>query len=292
MKPLCLTFGVFLFFPGPGSAQTAEEKKATIQFLQSLQTVGGFMPARADPPARYPPTLRSTTAGLRALKYFGGELPNQKAAVVAVARAFHKPTGGFSDMPRKPPDAITTAIGIMAVVELKMPTEPYADAVVKFLGENAKTFEEIRMAAAGLESLGKPSPRSGAWLEQVAKMRNPDGTYGKGRGLARDTASAVVTVLRLGGKVEQSANVLKALKDGQQPDGGFARAESKESDLEASYRVMRCFHMLKAKPDTAKLRAFVVHCRNADGGYGVSPGQKSTVAATYFAGIILHWLDQ
>jgi hypothetical protein len=55
---------------------------------------------------------------------------------------------------------------------------------------------------------------------------------------------------------------------------------------------MRTFMMLKEKPDEAKLRAFIAKCRNADGGYGVAPGQSSTVSGTYFAGIVLHWLDQ
>ncbi|MGO9416384.1 MAG: prenyltransferase/squalene oxidase repeat-containing protein [Syntrophobacteraceae bacterium] len=49
---------------------------------------------------------------------------------------------------------------------------------------------------------------------------------------------------------------------------------------------------MKEKPDAAKLRAFVAKCRNADGGYGVMPGQKSTGSGTYFAAIILHWLDE
>jgi hypothetical protein len=87
-------------------------------------------------------------------------------------------------------------------------------------------------------------------------------------------------------------NVIRTMKAGQRPDGGFGQADAKSSDLETSYRVMRAFHMLKATPDAAKLRDFVGKCRNADGGYGVSPGQKSNVGATYFASIILHWLEQ
>jgi hypothetical protein len=49
--------------------------------------------------------------------------------------------------------------------------------------------------------------------------------------------------------------------------------------------------MLRAKPaDVERLRAFIAKCRNADGGYGVAPGQPSAVGSTYFAGIVLHWL--
>jgi hypothetical protein len=54
---------------------------------------------------------------------------------------------------------------------------------------------------------------------------------------------------------------------------------------------MRAVHMLKLKPDVARLRTFLGRCLNADGGYGVAPGQSSTIAATYNAAIIYHWLE-
>ena len=50
--------------------------------------------------------------------------------------------------------------------------------------------------------------------------------------------------------------------------------------------------MLKEKPNSERLRAFIGKCRNADGGYGVTPRQPSQVGATYFAAIILHWLEE
>ena len=118
-------------------------------------------------------------------------------------------------------------------------------------------------------------------------------TAGKGDGAARETGSVVVALLRLGGKVENQDAVLKALRAGQRSDGGFGKEGAKESDLESSYRILRCFHMLKSKPEAPdKLRAFVATCRNRDGGYGAAPGQPSTVAGTYFASIVLHWLDE
>ena len=63
------------------------------------------------------------------------------------------------------------------------------------------------------------------------------------------------------------------------------------SDLETTYRVMRAFMMLKDRPsDVNGLRRFIARCRNTDGGYGVAPGQPSTVGGSYFAAIIRHWL--
>jgi hypothetical protein len=128
------------------------------------------------------------------------------------------------------------------------------------------------------------------WLETVAKGRNDSGTYGKGDGAARDTGGSVVTVLRLGGKVESEEAVLKVLNTGQRPDGGFGKAGAKGSDLETTYRVVRCYVMLRQKPDVKKLLGFVARCRNDDGGYSSEPGMPSNVGATYFAAILHHWL--
>jgi len=289
MRSIYLGALAFLIFARLCPAQTPEEKKATIAFVQGLQSGGAFVPSPAESDK---PSLRATSAALRALKYFGGEPKDKTALPRFVERCFDKTTGGFSDSPLTlKPDVTTTAVGLMAVVELKMPLEPYVEPAVKYLADNAKTFEEIRIAAAGLEAVGKRPKPADAWLEQIAKLRNADGTYGKGDGAARATGGAVAAVLRLGGKVERD-NVVKVLKAGQRADGAWGKEETPGSDLETSYRVLRSLRMLKEKPDDAKLRAFVAKCRNADGGYGVAPGQKSTVGATYFASIILHWLDE
>jgi hypothetical protein len=290
MKRYALVLWVFALVLASAGAQTADEKKATVVYVQKMQqSNGAFAPSAANTTTG----LRVTSGAVRALKYFGGELPNREGCAKFVDSTFDSATGGFADVPGGKVDVATTAVGLMAVTELKLPPERYTTPAVKYLVDNAKTFEEIRIAAAGLEAVEKRPPQVNAWLEQVAKMRNADGTYGKGDSLARDTGSAVVVVLRLGGKVEQPENVLKALKAGQRPDGAFGKADASGSDLETTYRVMRAFHMLKEKPaDVAKLQAFLAKCRNSDGGYGVAPGQPSGVSPTYNAAIILHWLDE
>src|SRR5262249_29749373 len=165
-----------------------------------------------------------------------------------------------------------TAVGIMAVVELGLPTEPYADGVLKYLGEHVTTFEEIRIAAAGLEVLGKKGKHADTWLKEVARLRHDEGTYGEGDGAARENGGATVVVLRLGGEVPHRDNVLKTIRAGQRDDGGWGKAGAKGSDLESSYRVMRCFHMMKERPaDVEKLKSFIGKCRNKDGGYGTAP---------------------
>ena len=280
---------VCLLVPQAAVAQTPEQKKATIAYLQRLELPSG---AYRAPASKAQPSLRATSAALRALTYFGGAPRNTAATRTFVRRCFDAKSGGFADVPGGKPDVVLTAIGLMAVVELKMPRADFEKPAIRYLSEHAKTFEEVRMAAAGLEAVGKRSPRNKVWLEQITRRRNPDGTYGKGDRLARDTGSVVAAVLRLGGEVKGRDGILEALNAQRRADGGFGKAGVVGSDLETTYRVMRTYHMLKAKPARAgDVRAFVARCRNSDGGYGVVPGGPSSAGGTYFAGSILHWLD-
>lgn len=280
---------LFLLLPCLTFAQTADEKKATVAYLRSFQTKeGAFLPtAKAEAPS-----LRATSSGLRTLKYFGAEAGNLDGCKRFILACHDEKSGGFADVPGGKPDVAITAVGLMALIELKIPTDKYEKAAIAYMADNAKQFEQVRMAAAGLEAIGKKSDKNKEWLADLAAKRNADGTFGKGKGLVRDTGSVVACVLRLGGEASDKAGVLKALDAGQGDDGGFGR-DGAVSDLETSYRVMRTYHMLKAKPKRATaLRAFVTICRNADGGYAVTPGAPSSLGGTYFAGIILHWLGE
>ncbi len=290
MKRHLLVGCCLVLVPLAGLGQSPDQKKATIAYLQPLQQKdGGFVASAGQPKS----SLRATLTALRALKYFGGDAKDRDAAVTFVKSCFDKDSGGFADQPGGKPDVILTAIGAMALVELKQSTAPYEPGLLKYLGDQAKEFEQVRLAAAAVEALGKQPPQAKDWLAQVRKMATPDGSYGKGDGTARETGSAIVTVLRLGGKVEHPEAILKTLNAGQRSDGGFGKANAKGSDLESCYRITRAYHMLKAKPEkTAALREFIAKCRNADGGYGVEPGQPSTTGATYYASIILHWLGE
>ena len=285
----------FVAITVPVRGQTADDKKATIAYLRALQTAnGGFLPAAQDPKLDRAPrsSLRATSSAIRALKYFGGEPSDKEACAKFVASCFDKEIGGFVDIVGGKPDVTTTAVGLMAVVELKLPLDTYVEPAVKFMTEHAMGFDDIRIAAAGFEAVGKRPKIVGDWLAQVAKMANTDGTFGKGDGKARETGSAAVAQLRLSGELPNKADVLKALKAGQRQDGAFGKDGTDKSDLESSYRILRAFMMLKEKPaDVAALKEFIAKCRNRDGGYGVAPGQPSTVSGTYFAAIILHWLE-
>ncbi len=265
----------------------------TIEFLKALQTPGGGFAGKPPTDAAAAPTLRATTSAVRAILALGGKVPNSEATTKFIASCYDSKIGGFADTPGGKVDVPTTAVGVMVVRELGTPIETYAEGTAKYLSDNAKSFEDIRIAAAGFEKLPVKSPKADAWMAEVKKNRNADGTFGKGLGQTRDTASAVVTLLRLGEKVEPRDTLVKALRDGQRGSGGFGKADSEnDADLETCYRVMRCFKMLNAQPARVEgLRTYVAKCRNEDGGYSPEPGEPSTAAATYYAVMVRKWLD-
>jgi hypothetical protein len=290
MKRTLLPVLCLLVLVPPAWCQSVDEKKASIAYLQKLQTKEGGFLAKADDKA---PSLRGTSSAVRALGYLGGEVPDPKKAAEFVAKCHDADSGGFANEPGGKPDVFSTAVGAMAVVALKMPVEKYEAGAIKYLGANAKEFEEIRIAVAGLEALGKLPKEAEGWSALVLKLRKQDGSFGSGDGQARDTGGSVVALLRLGSKPEKPEAILQVLNAGQRKDGGFGKEKADGSDLESTYRVLRAYYMLKAKVERlAELKKFIASCRNKDGGYGVMPGQPSTVSGTYYAAIIYHWLGE
>jgi prenyltransferase beta subunit len=273
----------------PAQAPTAAQKQATIAWISACQKEsGGFA---ADKRPGTPATLQATSAALRAMKYFGGQLEHKDACASFVTSCYDKVETGFAPTPGGKADVLTTAVGLMAVKELAIKAEEYRVKPVIYLCAHSTTFEERRLAAAAYETVGAKCELSDNWVAAIQRQVNPDGTYGKGDGAARTTASAAVTLLRLGAPVEKRDNILKVLKGGQRDDGGWGK-DGEPSDLETTYRVMRAFVMLKDSPrDVAACRAFIARCRTEDGSYGLRAGQQGGMGPTYFAGIILYWLE-
>lgn len=297
MRPV-FTLAFLLAMPSVSFAQTREiedqikMKLAALKYVQSLEEpTGGFKPA-----ANGKPGLRATSASIRATKYLGGKLASPDKHGAFVMACYDPKTGGFADAPGGKPDVTLTSVGVMAAVELGLPRETYAKAM-DFLKENAKTFEEVRIGAAAVEAWGvKDCPFDlKPWLAVADKQLGPDGTAGTGDGVPRETASVVAMKLRLGQTQKDLVNENKIddiLQAGQLPDGGYGRAGGKGSDLESTYRVMRAFVLLNERPkERGKMRAFLARCRNADGGFGTAPGEKSGTGGTYYFAIVTKWLD-
>src|SRR5262249_43426462 len=162
MKRFIAIFLCAAFCPAHVVGQTPEQKQQTIAALQKLQARdGGFLPAFASN-EQTPSSLRALTSALRALKYFGGEPTVKDPCGHYVERCFDRDGGGFADHPGAKPDVATTAIGIMAAVELKMPLDDYRASAVKYLSGQVKTFEDIRIAAAAFEAIKERPPQADA----------------------------------------------------------------------------------------------------------------------------------
>jgi prenyltransferase beta subunit len=222
----------------------------------------------------------------------GGEPADREAVIRFLRGCYDETTGGFAAKPGAPPDPISTSVALMVLGELHLPQEPYLERGLTFMNDHTHGFEQVRMVAAGLEELHRTVPKARDWLKEIDAARNPDGSYGEGPGRARTTGLYVVAQQRLGGQPESKEAVLKVLRAGQRPDGGFGNDTPGGSDLESCYRIVRLFARLDAKPDDVpKLRAFIASCRNPDGGFGRRPDEPSSLHGTYYATILRHWLD-
>ncbi len=268
------------------TAQTPAELARTAAYVANFQNPDGGFAAKVGGAS----SLGSTSTAVRTLGYAGGSI-RDVAACIAYVKSCHDPaTGGFAPTPGGKVDVGTTASGLMALAALKLDPKPYADGAVAYFGREAKEFEQIRIAVAGLEAIKATSPEFPRWIELVEAGRNAEGTFGSGPGLYRATGSAAAALLRMGvapDKVRKDA-VVAALRAGQKPDGGWSRGDG-PSELEPTYRIMRALFMLQSKPDLARLRGFLAKHRQSDGGYAPTPGGSADLGGTYSCSIMGHW---
>ena len=187
---------------------------------------GGFAPAVGQPSS-----LGSTNAGLRVLRHVGGSVPDVLACVNYV-KSCRVPGGGFAPAPGGKPDVVTTALGLLAASELKVVDSDMIREAVAYLGKNARSFEEVRMAAAGLEAIGVYSPDAPRWHHQIEGMRNRDGTFGTGSAVPFATGGSAAAILRLGYPLENRQAVVSAIKAGQRPEGGWSKDDRAPGPLD------------------------------------------------------------
>jgi hypothetical protein len=260
----------------------------TTRYLAALaMPMGGYAPAAGGKAS-----LRATLGAVRGLRLLGVEPADMNACRDFVIGCLTPE--GFADAPDQKPGPAAPAlqaVGLMALHDLgaekSPPVAEKMAAQFARLESLATEFESIRLAAAALEAGKRQTPSQPAWVQLIDKAlaSAPDD--------ARLLGGATAARLRLGVKLkpeEQSALTTRLLA-AQKEDGGWAKSTKDPSDLDSCYRVARAVKMLGAKPDSARLRAFIASCRNADGGYGVAKGQPSTVSATYQALIVLSWLE-
>src|SRR4051794_39510003 len=104
-----LTAAVLMLLP----CQSDAEKKATLDYLASLRSGGGY---KVDAKAAGP-SLRGTSSALRATRYFGGTVAHRDEVGKFVLSCRDAESGGFADTPGGKPDVVLTSIGLMALTE-------------------------------------------------------------------------------------------------------------------------------------------------------------------------------
>lgn len=281
-----------LLLPALAFAQTADEKKATLKFIDSLRDpeTGAWAVSPPKDGEKLKPSLRAVNGAVNALKFFGGELTDKEKVAKFVMSCYDEKTGAFAEPGDKPTVAMTS-VGVLAATAVGIPKEKYKKAM-EYLKENAKTFEDYRIGAAAIEAYGVKESGLDCvrWLESATKdEKSPTKTSPN----ARDTASLVALAERLGVKLDavDRPEMLSIIRDGQLKDGGWGKTGAKASDAETTYRVMRAFMLLKEKPKNSDAVAkFVASCRRKDGGYGVDAEAPSSMSGVYYAAKISEWL--
>jgi poly(3-hydroxybutyrate) depolymerase/prenyltransferase beta subunit len=281
---VALAFVALAPYAWPARGQTPAEYAQTAAFAAAHQNKDGGFAGKAGQLS----SLGATNSALKILLHVGGSVPDVLACVKYV-KACRDSSGGFAQTPGGKPDVVTTAVGLMAASELKLADPAMIKEASDFLGKNAKSFEEVRMAIAGLEAVHAASPDFPRWNDQIQAMRNADGTFGEGAGQAYATGGAAAAILRMGLKLDKRDAVIAAIKAGQRPEGGWSK-DAGPPDLGSTYRVMRALYMLGEQPDLDKLLSFVARCRQSDGSYASAPGGAGDLGGTYTATIVVRWL--
>lgn len=277
-------FCVFSPSVNPAGAQTPAELAQTAKLTASLQNPDGGFGSKAGAPS----TLPATSSAIRILKNTGGSITDVLACIKYVRSCFDPKSGGFATTPGGKTDVPTTASGLMAVSELKIASDEIAHGGVDYLSDHAKTFEEVRIAVAGLEAISERSSEFGKWSEEILKTQKDDGTFGEGDARPRDTGGKAVALLRMGVKLDKKDQIVAFLKSAQKEDGGWSKGAG-GSELETTYRIMRFFYMTREKPDLDRVASLVARCRHSDGSYGTNPEDAGS-GGTYFATIVMRWV--
>jgi len=281
---VALTMFTFAWAAAPAPGQTPAEFEQTAAYAAAHQNKDGGFAAKVGQAS----SLGATHTGLKVLLHVGGSVPDVLGCVKYV-KSCRDAGGGFAPTPGGKLDVITTALGLMAAAELKIADAAMIEGAAGYLGKTAKSFEEVRMAIAGLEAVHGSSPDFPRWNDQLQAMRNPDGTFGEGPGQAFATGGAAAAILRMGLKLDKRDAVIAAIKAGQRREGGWSK-DAGPPDLSSTYRVMRALYMLREKPDVDRLLAFVGRCRQSDGAYASAPGRAGDMSGTYTATIVTRWL--
>lgn len=300
MKRILACVAIFLASTLLKDSSAQEAVKVAAEYARTAATVaalqnddGGFAAEKGGPS-----TIGSTNSAIRVLKHVGAAIPDPVKATQFVKACFvpgPDGTGTFAPTPGGKGDMRTTCIALLAWGDLQMEHGIEVSAALKFLVENAREYEDVRLSIAGFEAVGvKNQAVFERWARQYEAMANDDGTFGTGDNAAFMTGGTIAAFLRMGLPVHEARRILASnlIRKSQKPDGGWTNKAGDKSDLGSCYRVMRAMYMMKELPDVSALRNFIAARRTDSGLYAAAPGAAADLGSTYTATIILWWLRQ
>ena len=272
-----------------GWGQSPADLAETARFVANFQNPDGGFASKTGGES----SLGATSSALRVLGYTAGSVRDVPGVIAYVKSCYDEASGGFAPTPGGKPDVNTTTSGLNSLDALHLDAKPYVDKAVAYFGKAALTYEEVRIAIAGLGAVKATSPDFPRWTAEVInKDRNFDGTYGIGAAQPKATGGSAAALLRMGMTLEPDprAAIVGALRAGQHDDGGWGAGVGDDpSDLGSSYRIMRALFMLKEKPDLTKLRAYIARHKQSDGGYASTPDGTADIGGTYLCAIMNYW---
>ncbi len=297
-----LLLAILIFFVASASAQAKEEATATLKWIETLRdpATGAWAASPAKTGEKLKPSLRACNGAVKAIRHLGAEPTDLDKVKKFVLSCYDEKAGSFSE-PGGKPDASITSVGVIVALEVGIERDKIKGAM-EYIKTNCKNFEDVRLAAAaveawGLKEFGAPPE---AWRDLMQLDDNVNtilkSTVKEQRGDARLLFSHFVTGLRLQDsyrpkKEELAKTFLPILVNEQRTDGGWGKLDSKTSDLETTYRIMRFYKMVDTPPaDAKKLTEFLSACRKPDGSYSVEPKADATMSAVYYATTIQKWL--
>jgi hypothetical protein len=237
----------------------------------------------------------ATSAAVRTLAKLRSEIPHRQKVEKYLLEKRDAQSGGFAEVGAQP-NVVVTSVAILGAVDLGIKKELLTPSIL-YLAKQAKTFEEVRIAAAAVEAWDVNTKLIN--LQEWEKIIHEEGhqvppkDLDAKNGLARSAGSIIACRLRLGIPVDKDSKnqIMKVLLDGQREDGGWGQYHQRNSDLETTYRVMRALHLLKIKPKNIEdLKNYLGKHRHESGGYGATPGAAPRINTTYYVTMIAHWL--
>jgi prenyltransferase beta subunit len=301
-REFSLLLATLLCFVATANAQTKEETAATLKWIDSLRdpATGAWAVTPAKTGEMLKPSLRACNGAVKAIRHLGAEPTDLDKVKKFVLSCYDEKTGSFSE-PGGKPDASITSVGVITAIEVGIERIKIEKAM-EYIKTNCKNFEDVRLAAAAVEAWGLKEfgPPPEIWSDLIDTLETTKALQSAMQtqsGNARLMGGMLVLRFRLQGTGNIRSDAIKPFldlfKNEQRADGGWGKNELKTSDLESTYRIMRCYKMMESKPaDVKKLTEFIVACRKPDGSYSVEPKADATMSGVYYAVTIQKWLAE